>query len=90
MAGMLFVIIALIVLFTGMGSIMLIGTKMKQDNDARTMLGGTDPDTLKRLADAVESLQGQVTDLSERMDFTERLLQAPKDTPDTRGGGSGG
>jgi hypothetical protein len=83
MAGMLFVIVALIVLFAGMGGVMLMGTKLTQDHEERMLLGGADPDTVKRLGEAVDALQGQVSDLSDRLDFTERLLQAPR--PDDAG-----
>lgn len=82
MLGMLFVIVALIVLFTGIGSIMLLGTKLREDQDRR-MIDSADPATIKRLTTSLEALQGQVEDLSERVDFTERLLEAPKkDGPD--------
>lgn len=86
MVGMLFVLAALVVLFTGMGSIMLIGTKMRQNIDARTLPGGPESDSIRRLATAVESLQEQVSDLSDRLDFTERLLEAPKDEGSGRAG----
>jgi len=76
--SMLFIIVTLIVLLGGMGGVMLLGQKQKQDHDERMLSGGRDPDAIRRLAEAVESLQGQVSDLSERLDFTERLLEAPK------------
>jgi outer membrane murein-binding lipoprotein Lpp len=82
MTGMIFVIVLLSVLFCGIGGIMMIGTRAKQHHDERTLGGGADPDAMRQLARAVESLQGQVSDLSERMDFTERLLEAPKGDAD--------
>ena len=74
MWSMMFIIIALSVMFCGIGSIMLISQRMKQ-NHGRTLSSDGEPDAIRRLAEAVESLQGQVTDLGERMDFTERLLE---------------
>jgi hypothetical protein len=83
MGGMVFVIVLLCVLFCGIGGVMLIGQKQKQDHQERLLGGGPDLDTMRRLAEAVESLQGQVSDLGERLDFTERLLEAPKDASET-------
>jgi len=84
--SMMFVLAALVVLLGGMGGVMLLGQRQRQDHEARMLGGGGDPDSIRRLAEAVESLQGQVTDLSERMDFTERLLEAPKDDGDPASG----
>ena len=53
---------------------------------------GPNPDDVRRLADTVESLREEVQRLSghldaldERMDFTERLLSAPRDRDSSSG-----
>jgi hypothetical protein len=40
--------------------------------------GGTNPEEIAALRRAVEALTGDVERLSERQDFTERLLEGPR------------
>ena len=87
MIGMSFVLALVIALLGGLGGVILIGQRQKQGHEERMLERDGDPDGVRRLAEAVESLQEQMSDLSDRMDFTERLLEAPKGDDDQAGPG---
>ena len=77
MSPFAFIILLMAVIFSGVGGIKWI--ERQKQGDGEPLPAGGDPDTIRRLAEAVEALQGQVENLTERIDFTERLLQAPKE-----------
>jgi hypothetical protein len=72
-------VIAPLVAVLGVGTLILIGMKMKLDAKVR-LHGGTRED-VERVAEAVEilrdemrSMRGDVLELQERLDFAERVL----------------
>jgi hypothetical protein len=63
----------------GIGGIILVGQRMQY----RHLQGGTGPeegmaDALDSLRDEVRLLHDEVAQLNERVEFTERLLSAPR------------
>lgn len=74
----------------GMGGIILVGQKMRYEYLRRSG-SGEEPEqlsaTVDSLTEQVTALQDQVAGLSERLDFTERLLSSP---PEERGSSRGG
>ncbi len=71
--------IAPLIALLGVGSFVLIGMKMRLDAKVRMHAGKSED--MDRLVDAVDAvheelrmLRGDVTELQDRVDFTERLL----------------
>jgi hypothetical protein len=70
-----------VVALTGMGTMILIGMKMRYTHLHRTKLAKGAGQEVEQLADAVDSLRDEVrelregvVDLHERVEFAERLL----------------
>lgn len=69
----------------GIGSMVLIGMKMRYTHLQRTRPMASAPEDVERLTEAVETLRDdvrilrdEVVELSERVDFTERVLTRGK------------
>ena len=77
-------VIAPVMVLTTIGTIFLIGMKMRLSAKVQLQAGSKSED-VERLADAVDGLHEEVrmlreeyTELHERMDFTERMLSTGK------------
>ncbi|MHB1191846.1 MAG: hypothetical protein ACYC6F_02270 [Longimicrobiales bacterium] len=79
-AGMIFVII-LMAMIGGFIVLLPISRRLGQFLEYRMSSKGRidDPEKMEVLLRAVESLRDDVAQLAERQDFTERLLERPKD-----------
>jgi hypothetical protein len=71
-----------------LGGFILIGMKMRYTHLQRTRHGAVGEEELERLTDVVEGLRDEVrtlredhVDLSERLDFAERMLSSGKGAP---------
>lgn len=69
----------------GLGGFILIGMKMRYTHLQRTRHGAAGEEEMERLTDLVEGLRDEVrtlredhVDLSERLDFAERMLSSGK------------
>jgi hypothetical protein len=74
-----FEVVATLIGFFGFGGFVLLGLKMILAHRARRFQGGGEEaralrDDVQAMRDEVQSLRGDITDLGERMDFTERVL----------------
>ena len=78
-------IIGPVVALVSMGTIVLIGIKMRYSHLQRMRLGGSSQEDIDRVVDAVDHMRGEVRlmreevlSLNERVEFTERLLERPR------------
>jgi hypothetical protein len=86
-------IIAPVFAFVSIGTLILIGMKLRYTHKERTRLGGTSQkeveqltDTVKGLRDEVQVLRDGFLELHDRVEFAERLLERPKADSDVRRG----
>lgn len=84
-------LLAPILALVGVGGAVLIGMKMRYTHLQRTRAGGSVEQDVARLADSVDSLHAEVgflrdqfLQLNERVEFTERLLERPKEDSGVR------
>ena len=83
-------IVATLIGFFGFGAFVLVGLKMVLAHRAKRLQGGGEEDTralreeVQTLRDDVLSLQGTLTDLGERGDFTERVLAQSRQQEERR------
>lgn len=75
----------------GLGTIVLIGMKMRFDHKAKMLQQPKSAEEIDRLVDALDSMYDQtralreeVGELQERLDFHERLLTQPKNGDDNQ------
>jgi cell division protein FtsB len=78
-------VVAPFLALVGIGSMVLVGMKMRYTHLQRTRSAAAAPEEVERLTEAVETLRDdvrilrdEVVDLSERVDFTERVLTRGK------------
>jgi hypothetical protein len=71
--------------FMGLGSMVLIGMKLRYEHLQRLRRGESSPEEVNRLAEAVDALgdevrlmREEVLSINDRVEFTERLLEQPK------------
>ena len=81
--------IAALLGFFGFGAFVLVGLKMVLAHRAQRFQGGGEDtralrDEVQALRDDVLSLQGSLTDLGERVDFTERVLAQSRQQEERR------
>ncbi len=69
----------------GIGGMVLIGMKLRYQHLQRLKQGGSSPEEVERLTEAVDSLHDEirimreeVLSINDRVEFTERLLERPK------------
>ena len=63
------------------GTMATVFTAVRARIRASRMSQGVNPVELSDLRDAVQRLDGEVAELTERLDFAERLLAKPADRP---------
>jgi hypothetical protein len=84
-----FEVIATLIGFFGFGAFVLVGLKMVLAHRAKRFQGGGEDtgalrEEIQALRDDVLSLQGSLTDLGERVDFTERVLAQSRQQEERR------
>jgi hypothetical protein len=69
----------------GIGGMVLIGMKLRYQHLQRLKQGGSSPEEVQRLTEAVNSLRDEilimreeVLSINDRVEFTERLLERPR------------
>jgi hypothetical protein len=82
-------IIATLIGFFGLGGFVLVGLKVVLSHRARRFQGGGEDvralrEEVQALRDDVLLLQGSLTDLGERVDFTERVLAQTRQQDERR------
>jgi hypothetical protein len=77
--------IAAITSIVAIGSLVLVGMKMRYTYLQRTRVGSIAPEEVERLGNEVDALRHElqhvreeVLELNDRVEFTERLLERPK------------
>jgi hypothetical protein len=91
LAGMAFVLLLTLTLVLGIGGVVLLKPLMRHLGEyleARAEMGrafgGRSPEQVERLLSSLETVVIRLEALEERQDFTEKLLERPKDPGEGR------